>query len=98
VVRKGWRFVRRAGAAGIAATAVTVAMCSQTVLMIFDPHLTYRGSGDAFFLILALMRTLARSQKSAGGGQEPAANAVTGTPEWRMPAGAGAGAGTMVGR
>ena len=35
---------RRANAAGIVATAVTAAMCSQVVIMAFDPHLTFRGS------------------------------------------------------
>lgn len=58
VIRKGWAYARRADAAGIAGTAVAVAMCSQVVLMAFDPHLTYRGSGDALFLLLALVRKL----------------------------------------
>jgi hypothetical protein len=58
VIRKGWAYARRADAAGIAATAVEVAMCSQVALMAFDPHLTFRGSGDALFLLLALMRKL----------------------------------------
>jgi murein biosynthesis integral membrane protein MurJ len=58
VLRKSWAYVRRADAAGIVATAVLAAMCSQVVLMSFDPHLTFRGSGDAFFLLLPLIRKL----------------------------------------
>ncbi|HEX4177203.1 MAG TPA: lipid II flippase MurJ [Rhizomicrobium sp.] len=96
VIRRGWAFMQRADTAGIAATAVTVAMCSQAVLMIFDPNLTYRGSGDAFFLILALVRKLALDQKSADGGRQPTADAVDGPPKWTTPAGGRAK--TMVGR
>ena len=51
-VRRGWAYMRRVDAAGIAGTAVAVAVCSQAVLMLFDPHLTYRGASDALFLIL----------------------------------------------
>ena len=58
VIRKGRAYARRADSAGIAATAVTVAICAQVVLMLFDPHLTYRGSGDALFMTLALVRIL----------------------------------------
>ena len=57
-IRKGWAYTRRADAAGIAATAVVTALCSQAVLMVLDPHLTYRGSGDLLFMILALVRPL----------------------------------------
>ncbi len=73
VVRKGWAYTRRADAAGIAATAVTVAMCSQVILMLFDPHLTYRGSGDALFMILALARILPGRRMPGGAGKHPAA-------------------------
>jgi murein biosynthesis integral membrane protein MurJ len=58
VIRRGWSYMRRADSAGIAATAVTVVMCAQLVLMVFDPHLTYRGAGDALFMMLALARVL----------------------------------------
>jgi len=57
-LRKGFRYARRFDAAGIVGFAVAVAITSQAVTMIFDPHLTFRGSGDAIFMILALLRTL----------------------------------------
>lgn len=76
VIRKGWAYARRADAAGIAATAVAVAMCSQVVLMAFDPHLTFRGSGDALFLLLALMRKLPARRTSPVSVSRSAAAAV----------------------
>lgn len=63
VVKKGWAYGQRTDSAGIAATAATVAICAQVVLMLFDPHLTYRGSGDALFMILALARILPGEKK-----------------------------------
>jgi hypothetical protein len=63
VVKRGWAYTRRTDSAGIAATAATVAICAQVVLMLFDPHLTYRGSGDALFMILALTRILPGESK-----------------------------------
>jgi putative peptidoglycan lipid II flippase len=81
VLRKGWAYARRADAAGIAATAVTAAMCSQVVLMSFDPHLTFRGSGDALFLLLPLIRKLPGRRNSPAAGGSPLAAATVASPQ-----------------
>jgi len=75
-IRKGWTLARRPDAAGIAGSAIAAAMCAQVFLMIFDPHLTYRGAGDAFFLILALARTLPGRQTAAVDPGQPAVAAA----------------------
>jgi murein biosynthesis integral membrane protein MurJ len=77
VLQRGLAYVRRADAAGVAATAVTAAICSQIVMMTFDPHLTYRGSGDELFLILALVRTLPARRTPGVHRNQPVAVAVT---------------------
>ena len=79
-VRRGWAYMRRVDAAGIAGTAVAVAVCSQAVLMLFDPHLTYRGASDALFLILALVRVLPGRQKTEPARTRPAALTTSGSP------------------
>jgi hypothetical protein len=75
-IRKGWTFARRADTAGVAGTAVAAVMCSQVVLMLFDPHLTYRGSADLLFMLLALVRPLPGRQPAKLAAGIPAAAAV----------------------
>jgi hypothetical protein len=70
VLKKCWRYAQRADPAGVVATALAAATCSQAVLMVFDPHLTYRGSGDIFFLLLALVRSLP-AQRAGEDGDQP---------------------------
>ena len=52
---------REPDARSVAGATVFVAVIVITVLMIFDPHLTYRGSADEFFFMIALMTTRGRA-------------------------------------
>jgi putative peptidoglycan lipid II flippase len=81
VIRKGLAYARRADVAGIAATAVTAAMFSQVVLMVLDPHLTFRGSGDGLFLLLGLIRKLPARRTSPAVGTSPRAAAAVAPPQ-----------------
>jgi hypothetical protein len=38
----------------VAAAAVVVALCFMSVLMVIDPHITYRGSADLMFALLGM--------------------------------------------
>lgn len=53
--RRGWEGAHRANdARSVAGIAVFAAAMVITALMTFDPHLTYRGSADLFFFLIAL--------------------------------------------
>jgi hypothetical protein len=70
-VREVSRIARaRSDAVGVAAMASFTAMITMVVLMVFDPHLTLRGSADLSFALLALAlsaaKPLRRGSQSAG--------------------------------
>jgi hypothetical protein len=56
-LRSVWSRAGRPDAIGVAATASAAALVVLAVLMLFDPHLTMRGTADMSFVLLALALT-----------------------------------------
>ena len=66
-IRMSWPEARRAlTMLNPAAIGVFVSVVVMTVLMVFDPHLTYRGAAEEMFGLLALTRIWALQTTSAG--------------------------------
>jgi hypothetical protein len=55
---------------GVVGLAIVVALVVISILMILDPHLTYRGSADLLFMLLGLLTV---GMRSSGAEQESAA-------------------------
>jgi hypothetical protein len=62
-LRRHLPLARRPDVAGVAATAVVVTLILVGVLMVIDPHLTYRGSADLLFALLGLVAALRHAEE-----------------------------------
>ncbi len=76
--KAAWQSAHRDDSArGVAGGTVFVAVIVIAVLMLFDPHLTYRGSADEFFFMIALMTPRGRHDGQPRASQLLAAERAT---------------------
>jgi hypothetical protein len=55
-MRRAWALAHVPDIVGVAALGIFATLASQLFVMWFDPHLTYRGSSDALFALMAMAR------------------------------------------